>query len=411
MKISHAFKTALSGLWAHATRSALTILGIVIGVTSITLIQSVGQGAENLILGQIQGLGLGTIIIEPGPMPETPSDLVSLLSNSLKNSDLEVLSDKANAPNLVDLAPVVFVPGRVMIDKFSAEASTTGSTENFASVFGVSLSTGRLLREEDVSSKRKVAVLGFEVRQELFPNQDPVGQTIEIQNEEFEVIGTFDKKGFFGLFEVDFMVLIPYTTAQDMVDIDHYNMIITQAISEEAVPLAKEEILSTLRREHSIDDPINDDFHVTSQADAAKQVASVTNILTVFLSAIAAISLVVGGIGIMNIMLVAVTERTKEIGLRKALGARNRDILLQFLFEALLLTTLGGLIGIIFGSGLSFLASKILSSIINMEWTYIFPSSAAGAALVVAAITGIVFGLYPALRASRKSPIEALRYE
>jgi putative ABC transport system permease protein len=265
---------------------------------------------------------------------------------------------------------------------------------------------------EDVLSRADVAVIGSKVADHLFANDDPLNQNIKIKGRNFRVMAVLPATGGGSLFNFDDMILMPYTTAQDyLLGIKYFNRLIVEAEDGVDVDIVADDIKLTLRDIHGIDDPAKDDFFVQTQADLAKRLSTITGALTWFLVAVASISLFVGGVGIMNIMLVAVTERTREIGLRKALGATDRDILSQFLLEAVMLTGLGGLVGIILGTVLAFLISIILSSGLGVNWQFIFPWLGAILGLGVSTLIGLVFGGYPARQASRKSPIEALRYE
>jgi len=412
MTLNDSFQTALTGLQANKSRSALTILGIVIGVAAIIMVMSVGQGAENLILGQIQGLGSRTIIIEPGREQTGPSAFTSILSDSLKERDVEALRKKSNVPDLVDLTPVVLVPGSVQYLGETTGATTIGASDIVADILEIYPAEGFFFSQDDINAQASVAVIGSKIKDELFGLSEAIGEKIRIKNRNFRIVGVLPAKGQVTLFNVDEIVVIPYTTAQKyLLGQDHYNTIIARVSSEGAIPSAVRDIELTLRASHNIDDPDKDDFHVTTQADAAERVQMITGILSLLLVSVAAISLVVGGIGIMNIMLVSVSERTREIGLRKAIGATEKDIMTQFLLEAVMLTSLGGIVGIILGAAFSYLASLVLSRIVALGWTFTFPISAAAIGLGVAGIVGLVFGLYPAREASKKSPMEALRYE
>lgn len=261
-------------------------------------------------------------------------------------------------------------------------------------------------------SRSDVVVIGSKVIEHLFGNDNPINQKIKIKGRNFKVIGTLPSTGGGSLFNFDSMVLIPYTTAQDyLLGVKYFSRIIIQTQNDSQVPSASADITRTLRDSHNITDPAKDDFSVQTQQDLANRLGTITSALTWFLVAVASIALFVGGVGIMNIMLVSVTERTREIGLRKALGATNRDILSQFLLEAVLLTAIGGIIGIILGSLLAFLVAIILSKGLGVNWQFIFPWSGAILGLGVSALIGLVFGGYPASQAAKKSPIEALRYE
>ena len=412
MKPSHLFKTSITGLKTHKSRSVLTILGIVIGVTAIMLVMSLGEGAQNLILGQIQGSGSKTIAIVPGRHPKGPSDIVQTFSDSLKENDLESLKKKSNVPDIGEVMPIVF--GGVS-GAYESEAyffTVFGATPAITKFFDLSTERGNFFTGEDINSRNDVIVIGGKIKEKLFGESDAVGRKIKIKGRNFRVVGVFPSKGQFSFFNVDEMGIIPYTTAQQYVfGIKYYNRLIAEADSEEVIPRAVEDIKRTLRDNHNITDPEKDDFFIETQGQAIEQVSSILNILTAFLAAIAAISLLVGGVGIMNIMLVSVTERTREIGLRKAIGATEKNILVQFLLEAIILTLAGGIIGIILGASLSFLVSLILSRVLATNWAFTFPLNAVFLGIGVSAFIGLIFGIWPARRAAKKSPIEALRYE
>ena len=393
-------------------RSTLTMLGIIIGVAAVILVIAIGEGAKNLIINQIQGVGSRTIAIQPGREPRGPSDLVSIFGDSLKDREYAALTDSANVPGLLDATPVVFVPGGVAYQGETFRANIFGATELLTTLFDVYPEEGMYFSDEDTRQKATLAVIGSRVKQELFGSSDALGEKIKIKEKNFTVVGVLPPKGQVALFNIDDVVVVPYTTAQKyLVGISYFNEIITRAKTEDIVPRTVADIAQTLRELHGITDPSKDDFHLHTQADAAERVSVITGILTALLASIAAISLLVGGIGIMNIMLVSVTERTREIGLRKAIGATNRNILAQFLLEAVGLTILGGSIGIAVGAFAAFLASLVLTRILGISWEYVFPFEAAILGFGVAAAIGLVFGLYPARRAAYLNPIEALRYE
>ncbi len=412
MTYRHLFKTSLTGLTTNRSRSALTILGIVIGITAIMLVISLGGGAQALILGQVQGLGTNTIAIIPGREPTGPSDVSALYSDSLKQKDLTALQNKANVPDIKSIMPVVISGGTASYDVNAYQVSIFGATEFMADIFDLHPDRGEFFSSDDVISRNDVVVIGSKVAEHLFGSDNPVGQKMKIKGRNFKVIGTLPSTGGGSLFNFDQMTLIPYTTAQDyLLGIKWFSRIIIQTETDDQVPAAAVDIQRTLRDSHNITDPTKDDFTVQTQQDLANRLSTITGALTWFLVAVASIALFVGGVGIMNIMLVSVTERTREIGLRKALGATDRDILSQFLLEAVLLTAIGGLIGIILGASLAFIIAIILSKGLGVNWQFIFPWSGAILGLVVSGLIGLIFGGYPASQASKKSPIEALRYE
>ena len=378
MNLYQAFKTAIMGLRANASRSILTILGIVIGIAAIIVVVAIGDSAQAMILGQIGGLGSKTIIIEPGREPQGPSDMTAILSDSLKEKDLAALKNKSNVPGLKDLTPNVMVPGSVSYQGETYRAMTIGSSAFLSRVLNIQPAEGAFFGDEEIRQHATVAIIGSKVREKLFGFSTAIGENIKIKDKNFRVIGVLPQKGQVSIINVDDVVIIPYTTAQkDMMGINHYNSIMAEAINEQDLARTANDIKLTLRESHDITDPTKDDFHVMTQADIADRAKMITDILTDLLVSVATNSLVVGGIGIMNIMFVSVTERTREIGLRKALGATDNNILMQFLMEAVLLTAAGGVIGIMLGAGISYLAAIILSQVVSMSWTFTFPLNAA----------------------------------
>jgi putative ABC transport system permease protein len=414
MRINYSFKTAVVGLKTHKSRSALTILGIVIGITAIILMMSIGRGAENLILNEISGLGAETVVIRPGQEPSGPSDIgQTIFADSLKNRDLDALRRKGNAPHIIDIMPALLVPGSVSYEGETFRPDIFGgSAEFFSKAFNVFPDRGTLFTEADIRQRASVTVIGSKVKKELFGESDAIGESITIKDRKFRVVGVLESKGQVAFINFDDAVLIPYTTAQTYIlGIDYFHEIIVKTEGPEFVDRTVRDIEATLRESHGIDDPEKDDFFVVTQQGVVDQISTIIGALTAFLSSVVAIALVVGGIGVMNIMLVSVTERTREIGLRKALGATERDIMTQFLLEAVILTALGGIMGIILGGLLALGAAFVLSNVLELNWVFTFPISAALLGLGVSAAVGLIFGIYPARQASKKSPIEALRYE
>ncbi|MFZ2832242.1 MAG: ABC transporter permease [Minisyncoccia bacterium] len=411
MKFKHSLKTAYRGLAQNRARSFLTILGIVIGVTAIILVMSLGQGAQNLILDQVKGMGSRTIIVGGGREPKGPSDAGQIFNDSLKKKDLDFLERRENTPSVKYIMPVVFGAASASYQSDTYNLTIFGASPLMEKIFDMPLKDGVFFTDEDVRARAKYVIIGNKVKDQLFGAGDAVGHVIKMKGYNFRIIGVLPKRGQ-DLFGFDEAAIIPYTTAQDYVlGIKHFQRFIGEAQTEALIDQSAEEISTTLRESHDITGDEKDDFFVITQVQVAQSLSSITAVLTIFLAAVAAISLIVGGIGIMNIMLVSVTERTKEIGLRKALGATYRNILTQFLLEAVILTGLGGIIGILLGAFLSWGISTLISTFTAIAWTFSFPVSAALLGLGVSGGIGLIFGLYPARTAARKSPIDALRYE
>jgi putative ABC transport system permease protein len=412
MHIKYTAKTAIRGLAMNKMRSFLTLLGIVIGITAIILVMSLGQGAQNLILSEVQSVGSKVIEIRPGKEPKGFNDILQMFGDSLKEKDLNLLRKKENLPHAESVQPLVFGSATTVFENEAKNISIYGVAEGFGKNYNVEVDEGRPIDDDDVKNYASVVVIGSKVKEDLFGSSEALGQKIKIKNRNFKVIGTIAKKGQVSIINFDDVVIIPWTTAQQYVfGIKHFQNILVNAESEEFVDETVRDITVTLRNSHNITDPENDDFSTGTQASAMEQVNTVMSILTLFLVAVVAISLVVGGVGIMNIMLVSVTERTREIGLRKALGATSKNIMTQFILEAIMLTASGGVIGIALGVFFSFVASLILGSYLGLNWQFAFPFQAMFLGLGVSSLIGLVFGLYPARKASRKSPMEALRYE
>ncbi|MDP3901541.1 MAG: ABC transporter permease [bacterium] len=414
MKLIDNIKIARLGLQRNRSRSILTILGIVIGIAAIIVMASMGSGAENLILGEISGLGSETIVVRPGREPKGPTDIAeTLFSDSLKDRDAELLSRPSNVPDVIDIMPAVFVPGSASYEGETFKPTIFGGSAEFMSqAFGIKINKGALFNDLDTRQRASVAVIGSKVKKELFGDADAVGESIRIKDRKFRVVGVFADKGQTAFFNVDEVVIIPHTTAQTYIlGINYFHEIIIKVSGPDVVARSVQDIENTLRDAHSITDPEKDDFFVVTQQGVVDQVKTIIGALTIFLASVVAIALVVGGVGVMNIMLVSVTERTREIGLRKTVGATTKDVMNQFLWEAILLTSVGGVIGIVLGGVFAFLMGLAVQFFTGLDWKFVFPIGSAILGFAASALVGLVFGLYPAHQASKKSPIEALRYE
>ena len=415
MLIKDALKTSTRSLTHGKMRSILTMLGIVIGIASVIILMSVGASAQKLILGQVQSIGSNLIIIIPGGTSggkfQSPAASQGIVITSLKQQDVDSLERE---PSVAAVTAEVRGQGKVVYGDNDVTATYQGVPANFFSVRNFKVAKGYAFNENDVNSFNHVAVIGSELAKTLFDNLDPIGKSIRLANNTFRVVGVLDEKGTgaFGI-DQDNLVIVPITVGQkQLLGIDYFNDIAIQANESYTIDFAKSRITSVLRQNHSITDPNKDDFTIQTQEDILSILGTITSTLTLFLAAIASISLVVGGIGIMNIMLVSVTERTKEIGLRKAVGATDNDILQQFLIESVILTVAGGLIGIATGALVVTLIYFFITTFFaSLGWVFAFPVSAVVLGLIVSAIAGVGFGVYPARQAGRKNPIDALRYE
>jgi putative ABC transport system permease protein len=414
MRIVSTLELAYRGLGTKPTRTFLTLLGIAIGIASVIAIASLGAGTQRLITDEISGLGADVIAIQPGRNTTGFADIASrLYAKTLDTQDVEALRRKENVPHALTVEPFVLVPGAVSFENEMHHPQIIGGSAEFYQVlFDMHVKEGVVYGESDIREKASVAVIGHSVHEDLFGGRSGYGERITIQGKKFRVVGVLPQMGQVAFAQIDDMVLIPYTTAQTyLLGQKHFNEIIVRVDDPVNVSRTEHDIEVTLRETHRITEGQEDDFVVRTPSALVEQVGTILGTLTLFLTAVVAIALVVGGIGIMNIMLVSVTERTREIGLRKAVGATDGDILTQFLFEAVLLTMLGGVVGILAGAGIAYGASVAIRSFSSLNWTFVFPVEGAVIALLFSAGIGLVFGLYPARKASRKSPMEALRYE
>jgi putative ABC transport system permease protein len=399
---------AFKGVTVNLARSLLTMLGIIIGVGSVVLMSSIGNSMQGVILSQISSLGADSMVIFPGQDEGGPG-IRSAGFDSLTFDDIDALR---NLSTIDKVAPVIFLPGKATYGREEGSPQTLGVTEEFFTNQKIYVERGRFIDNSDVNGSKNVAVLAPDAVENLFGNEDPLGKSVKVGAERFTVIGISKALGSQFFQNADDRIYVPYSVAKEATH-QSYASYITMVSTGDS-ELAVNDVKSLLRTRHSIDnpkeDPKKDDFVVHTSAEANQILSGVSLGLTMFITTIAAISLIVGGIGIMNIMLVTVTERTREIGLRKALGATARNILLQFLFESIFLTVIGGMIGVIGGIILAFLIALIVKGLLA---TYVFSVSIPSiiVAFLMAALTGIVFGLSPARKAAALSPMESLRYE
>jgi putative ABC transport system permease protein len=408
MNLAASFFEALESLASNKLRSGLTILGIVIGVAAVIAMISIGRGAENSITGSIQGIGTNLLFVFRGGNEDVRNP------KPLTLGDANAINDPFQAPSVANVAPMLMGNGKVSYNGESVVTSIEGVTPSFAEVRNYRVTEGEFIAEEHILGRSSVALLGPDVAEKLFGRKEGlVGETVRIEGQPFRVMGVLESKGGSSFSNQDDRVLVPFTTAQARLirrsTPDQVDLLMVQAISAQAVPQAAEEIAQILRYRHKTEIGA-DDFTILTQQDFLDTARTITNILTIFLGGIAAISLLVGGIGIMNIMLVSVTERTREIGLRKALGARRIDILVQFLTESIVLSLFGGLVGI----GLGWLISYVVGQIAAANNADINPAIGLDTILLATLFStavGLFFGLYPANRAASLEPVEALRYE
>jgi len=411
MNIKDNIKMAYGDIMAYRSRSILTVLGIAIGITAIILVMAIGNSAKRSITDQIQSLGPTNVYIIPGKLSEMMQG--STGQDSLKNKDVEDLKKKSNVPNIESVIPLVTNMGNATFESEDYRVTILGSTGESFELIKLGIVEGESFTQDDVDSMSSVVVIGSKVKNKLFGQDEAIGKKIKLKDKYFKVIGITESKGQgMGGVDYDSSVIIPYSTLQHKImGIKYFQEIIVKIDNEANIKTAISDMEEVLRSNHNIKDPSKDDFSIQTQEDVLKSVNTILSVLTVLLSSVAAISLIVGGVGVMNMMLTSVTERTREIGLRKALGATNTHILYQFLTEAILLTSGGGLFGILFG----FLISYGLITIFNMSGTFnfifSFPVLGALIGILVASIVGFTFGIYPAYQASKKSPMDALRYE
>lgn len=405
MNITNLFSIALKALSNNKTRSLLTMLGIIIGISSVIIMLALGSGTKESVRSEISGMGSNMIMISPYADRQGGVRQDASAMQTLKESDLQSL--KNDTKYLSAVSPNVSASGQLIAGNNNYPASITGCDVGYLKIRQLEIEDGSMFTDHDVRTSAKVCIIGKTIADNLFPDQDPIGQTIRLEQVPFRIIGTLVPKGINSMGQdQDEVVLAPYSTIQKRLLASNYFMsILASATDESLTEKAIDEISNILRHNHKIKEGETDNFEVRSMQEIMDVIDSTMSMLTLLLAAIAGISLLVGGIGIMNIMYVSVTERTKEIGLRMSVGARSVDILSQFLIEAILISITGGIIGVIIG----WLNATLLGMLLGVEagiqlWSVMLSFG-------VCTITGVFFGWYPAQKAANLDPIDALRYE
>jgi putative ABC transport system permease protein len=405
MRQSVLLKVATQSILKNKMRTFLTMLGIVIGVAAVIVMVAIGYGAQESIQKQIGALGTNMIMIMPGASSTGGVNQGAATFNRLTPADYDKLQRESLLLSAV--SPVVFTNAQAISGQGNWRTRINGVSTEYQQIRDWPVEQGTFFSEADVRSARKVAVLGTTVAKNLYPNGDPIGQQLQIRDVPFTVMGVLKSKGQnAGGMDADDIIIIPYTTAQSRLSgRQRVGQIIGSASSPQDVPAAQQEIRGILRESHKLGDGDDDDFTIRNQDEIAAAASSATQIMTLLLAAIASISLLVGGIGIMNIMLVSVTERTREIGIRMAIGARGSDVLTQFLVESVAISVIGGIIGVLLGLAGAALLGHFTG------WSTVTPPEAILIAVGFSAAVGVFFGFYPARQAAALNPIQALRYE
>ncbi len=408
MSLRETLRASIEAIATHRSRSLLTVLGILIGIAAVIITVGLGEGSQAKVTAAVSSLGSNLLVVSPGSSTGTGGVRGGLGSAStLTLADATALASHLDAPDISAVAPVVQKNEAMSAGGNTWSAPVIGTTPPYLGIRSRQISFGSFITSADVTSANEVAILGTEVSAELFPGQNPVGQTININGSSFSVIGLLASAGSSATTNQDDQVIVPITTAQSLLvggrSGTSVDQILLQAKSQNSISAAYQEANALLLQAHQITTPSAADFTITPETQLLTTATSVSKTLTFLLTGIAAVSLLVGGIGVMNIMLVSVTERIAEIGLRKALGATPRAILRQFLTEALLLGLAGGILGVVLGIGASLIVPKLTSNPVALSVPAII------GAVVVAAGIGLTFGVYPASRAARLAPIDALR--
>lgn len=411
MRLPILFRQSWKSIRSRPSRSLLTVLGIVIGVAGVIIIISLGAGAQALIVGQVTKLGSNLISVSPGKSDESgpPAAVFGVEITTLTLDDVFAL--RAELANVVAVDPIINTQQTVVASKKSIDTTVVGALSEYTTIRDVVPEKGVFFSTTQAEAGDSVAVLGYDTARSLFPEENPIGKVIKVKNVPLRVIGVMGKRGTAFFQNEDDRVYVPIKIVQQqLLGIRHIQALAIKVTSAEYLKVVMRDTKEILRRQHKIHSENEEDFSVRDLADAVKILTGITDALRLFLVVMAGVSLLVGGIGIMNIMLVTVSERTREIGLRKALGATPNDIRTQFLVEAVAITSVGGVLGIFVGTVISFLIAQG-ARFAGFDWAFIISPFAILLALLVSVATGIIFGLAPARKAANLDPIEALRYE
>ena len=405
MNYTNSVKIALSALRRNKFRAFLTMLGIIIGVASVIVMLAIGQGSKQSIQDQMSSMGTNLIFVRPASEQKGGVKMGNSDAQNLKLTDIEAI--EKDCPAISDVSPEVRSSGQAVLGNQNWPTSINGVNTKYFNIRKYTVASGRSFSESEIQSYAKVCLIGQTIVENLFGKTDPIGQTIRFGNIPLLIIGVLGEKGENGMGQdQDDLIIAPYTTVQKRIlAITHIQDISASAASEELNDAAIAQITESLRTSHKIKEGAENDFEVRSQAEMVQMFSSISDIMTALLGAISGISLLVGGIGIMNIMYVSVTERTREIGLRLSVGGRGNDILMQFLIESILLSVFGGIIGITLG----IVATQVTASV--MSWPVVISTFSVVMAFLVCSAIGIFFGWYPARKAAGLNPIDALRYE
>lgn len=413
MKLSDPIKITYRSLAASKLRFLLTVLGVVIGVAAVIMVMAIGASAQKLVLSQVENVGSNLIAVLPGASEERgpPASALGIITTTFKNDDLRALRERRHVPHLVALSGYVSGSATVESATEAFEASFQGVSPDMIEVENIKVAEGRFFFAEEETDLSRVVVLGATRATDLFPNRDPIGETVTIKKNPFKVVGVLEARGSAAFSNPDSLIFVPLETAQKiLLGINYLNFARGKVDRPENIERTMADMKTLLRERHDLDEKEESDFSIRSTKAALGILTSITDVLKYFLIAIASISLLVGGIGIMNSMLISVSQRIREIGLRKAVGARPAHILTQFLIESAGVTLVGGVLGILVGVLVAYVIALIIPRL-GYEWQFLVPFSSVVIGFSVSLMIGITFGLYPAIKASRVSPMEALRYE